>query len=92
MRLAKAQLALDGAWAQRYIDELEMTDFTVDRCPSAKNGSCVPVLDGVAYLVRLNDGRSATVTRVSKPNGITGQNPALSNWITKLLEEIQQDN
>ena len=73
--------------AQRFIDDLAKIDFSTDRCPRDKDGSCFDMLDGVRYVVQLGDGRSARLTNVTALTGARSENPALSNWVTELLQE-----
>jgi hypothetical protein len=92
IKLDRTVVPMDRGLAQRYIDELRKIDFTVDRCPRSKAGVCYYVLDGRSFVVQLDDGRSAQITDVSKMNGMSSQNPALSDWIARLFSEIRSAN
>ena len=73
--------------AQRFIDGLARMDFSTDRCPRNSDGSCAYLRDGVVYVVQFKDGRSARLTDVTDLNGMSSENPTLSNWVTELLKE-----
>jgi hypothetical protein len=74
--------------AQHLLDELFHEDFKVDSCPRSPKGNCAHLMDGVLYIITVNDGRSVQITDVSRMPDYKSENPALSNWVTELFQAI----
>ncbi len=96
IRIAKAAdverkiLPLPNGAAQRFVDELSKIDFAIDECPRGKDGRCRYVMDGRYYTLQFHGRPAIRLTDVSRLGDLRSENPALSNWISELLEELDR--
>lgn len=77
--------------AQNLVADLGQIDLRNDRCARNAEGICTSFLDGRAFSVQVGDNPPIVITDVKGFQGDTSENPQLSRWIYKLLNETRQE-
>ena len=73
--------------AKNLLIALQRTDLRSDRCPRRGNQECAMLLDGRAFSVQVGDNPPIRLTDVKGLRGYVSENPQLSEWVYKLLDE-----
>jgi len=76
--------------AQRLVDDLATIDLNRHDCVRDSRGQCAYIFDTLVYFLQRLDGSASQVMDVSHLQGLTSENPELSEWIARLLEEIDR--
>jgi hypothetical protein len=74
---------------QNLATALEQVDLRSDRCARGADRECAMILDGRGFSVQVGDNPSIRLTDVKGPRGYLSENPALSEWVYKLLGEAE---
>jgi hypothetical protein len=61
-------------------------NLDTDTCARLLNGVCAIYLDGTAYVVETNDGRSLWLTETGDAKNVKNQNPVLLEWVHALRQ------
>lgn len=70
-------------------NSLQSLDLGVDHCARGVNGQCAYLLDGRAFYVQVAEHTPISLTDVKRLRGYASENPALSDWVYRLLEEAK---
>jgi hypothetical protein len=75
--------------AQDLAMALDRVDLRTDRCARCADGACARLLDGRTFYVQVGDHAPIKITDVKSLRGYVSENPQLSGWIYKLLDETK---
>jgi hypothetical protein len=75
--------------AQALVKSLDSLDFGSDHCARGADSQCAFFLDGRAFYVQVGDHAPLRLTDVEGMKGYASENPAMSAWVYRLLEEAK---
>jgi len=76
-------------WAEAMANALQSIDLESDHCARGADGQCVHFLDGREFYVQIGDRSPIGLTDVPRRRGYSSENPALSAWVYRLLEQAK---
>jgi hypothetical protein len=87
--IERTQVNISQGDVQRMLDELKTIDLQMDSCPRRSDGRCAHMFDGEVFTIVLEDGRVLQLTNVRGLKDVRSENPALSHWVTNLLDFVK---
>jgi hypothetical protein len=82
-------LDISGDRAEALVKSLDSLDLRRDRCARGKDGQCAFLTDGREFYVQVGDHVALSLTDVKGMQGYTSENPLLSEWVYRLLDEAK---
>jgi hypothetical protein len=70
---------------------LDGIDLRSDRCPRNAEGECARFTDGRSFHVEVPGNAPINIFDLRREKGYVSENPQLSEWIYKLLDEAKQE-
>jgi hypothetical protein len=83
-------LEVSQSMAEDLATALNGIDLRTDRCPRDAEGECAMFVDGRSFHVQVRGHVPINLINLRGMKGYTSENPQLSAWINRLLDEAKR--